>query len=106
MMLGNRSSGSRLLDGNLVNILCIYYFRNAKIYILSKTQSYFYEIIISFMHLILEEISPEELSKKLKPPRLKYVPTVELMREQIIRAWYIKDVDKFIKENTEFKLTL
>mmetsp|Transcript_9952 Transcript_9952/g.11177 ORF Transcript_9952/g.11177 Transcript_9952/m.11177 type:complete len:175 (-) Transcript_9952:89-613(-) len=53
-----------------------------------------------------EEPSAEELSKILHPPRLKYVPTPELMREQIMRACYIKNVDELIKDNTEFKLTL
>jgi len=46
------------------------------------------------------------MKEKLKPPNLQYIPTPELMREQIIRACYIKDVNKFIKDNTYVEVDL
>ena len=38
------------------------------------------------------------------PPTFLYVPSRNLLRVQIIRAWYIKDVDRFVED--QYLLTL
>lgn len=49
-----------------------------------------------------EELKDSGMGYKL-PPRFLWIPSRHLFRVAIIRASYIKDVDKFISQNTKME---
>ncbi|CAI2370437.1 unnamed protein product [Moneuplotes crassus] len=50
--------------------------------------------------IIIPPSDPQDDKDTFVAPKLKYIPTADLMREQIIRACYVKNHKKFIKDNT------